>query len=141
MAGEALGLLGLCRAQRCNFVKGAGANSRSMLSDLRANLLGDQHQFVSPSVFEIDEEFRKQACGFAFARAITIQEAVHSTKIKSDIFKKLISGEVLPARYNYGRETLYLSWRNRAFYWELNSDVPRVLVQKKRMMRANGGCI
>ena len=51
--------------------------------------------------------------------------------MKTDIFKKLISGEALPARYNYGRETLYVSWRNTAFVWRLNSDVPRVMMQRK----------
>ena len=55
MAGEALGLLGLCKAQRCNMARRSGANSKSLLSDLWANLLWDQHHFVSQSVFEIYE--------------------------------------------------------------------------------------
>ena len=39
------------------FLKGAGANAKSMASALRHNVFNGNHFFVSSSVFEIDEEF------------------------------------------------------------------------------------
>ncbi len=104
----------VCRAQRCNFVKGSGANSKSMLSDLRAYRNNDYQQLVSPSVFDSGEEFRRQACGFAFARAIAFQKAARSVKIQTHVFEKLVSREVLPGKCSYGRETLCLSWQSAA---------------------------
>eukprot|EP00959_Pyramimonas_sp_CCMP1952_P366566 7677406-Pyramimonas_sp.AAC.1 len=74
MLSEALSRFGLCEAQRCNFITGVAANSKSMLPDLRANLFQENHSFISATVFEIDEEFRKQARGFAYARCLTAQE-------------------------------------------------------------------
>ena len=129
MLAEALSLFGLYEVQRCNFITGIAANSKSMLSDLRANLFQENHSFISAAVFEIDEEFRKQACGFAYARCLTVQEVGHAIKLKTDIFKKVCSGEKLAARYNYGKETYMFDWKRSAFFWEVNKEVPHAKVQ------------
>ena len=71
---------------------------------------------------------KKQACGFAYARAITLQEVGHNIKLKSDLFKKLMSGEVLPGRCNYGKEALCFSWKDTVFFWGVNSEVPMVRI-------------
>ena len=129
LLSEALSLFGLYDVQRCNFITGVAANSKSMLSDLRANLFQDTHHFISATVFEIDEEFRKQACGFAYARCLTVQEVGHAIKLTTDIFKRLCSGEKLAARYNYGKETYMFDWKHSAFFWEVNKEVPYAKVQ------------
>ena len=71
-----------------------------MVSEPRHNLLSGRHYYVSSSVLEIDEEFRKQGCAFANAQAITFQECSNSVRIKEDIFKRLVSGEKMACRPN-----------------------------------------
>lgn len=66
------------------------------LSELRADVSGERQHFVNPTIFEIDDEFRKQSCGFAYQNCVALQEVAQKVKIKSDIFKKLMSGEKLP---------------------------------------------
>jgi phage/plasmid-associated DNA primase len=114
---EVLGLLGLQSVQRIAMIRGKGGNSKSMLAELRHNLFCGTHYYVSSSAMEIADEFRKQCPHFAFARALTIQECSTLVRILSEIFKKFVSGEMLPGRCNFGKETFYFSWPLAALFW------------------------
>ena len=59
-ADEVLSLSRTTMAQKIKIVQGRGGDGKSLLGRLRANLYGEGHRFVSPSVFFELEEFRKQ---------------------------------------------------------------------------------
>ena len=96
-----------------------------MLSELRHNVFSVAHHFVSSAVLEVVEEFKKQSPQFAYARALTLQECFTQVKI---LVKKLVSGELLPGRSPYARDTKYYEWALAALFWELNKDLPSIRV-------------
>jgi phage/plasmid-associated DNA primase len=59
-ADEVLSLSRTTMAQKIKILQGRGGDGKSLLGRLRANLYGEGHRFVSPSVFFEPEEFRKQ---------------------------------------------------------------------------------
>ena len=68
------------------FHRGLGGNAKSVISELRHNAYSGTHSFVSPTVFENEEEHRKQGINFAFQRGVTIQEASNNL-LRPDLFK------------------------------------------------------
>ena len=125
---ELTGILGCNYTRFVLFLTGFGSNSKSLLAALRANIAGDSHKFVSPTVFETPEEFRKQGGQFAHARLLTIDECSGGTLLLEAVFKPFASGEHLACRPNYGKQTEYLSWRGAAIAWNCNRELPRIRV-------------
>eukprot|EP00973_Karenia_brevis_P004436 608591-Karenia_brevis.AAC.1 len=133
-ANDLLGLLELQTIPVVVFHRGVGGNSKSIISDLRHNTYGGTHKFVSPTVFENEEEQRKQSIHFAYARGITVQESSNNP-IRPDILKALVGGQCLPARPNYGKETVMLDWMYTAFNWECN-EAPKVKVKDPNNLKS-----
>lgn len=81
---------------------------------------------MSPSDFEIDQEFRRQGGQFVRARCITFQECQGKVHPKEDIFKTFVGGEAIGFKPNYGFTTNYYDWSTVAKFWEVNLIGPQI---------------
>ena len=90
MAMEALSFRSCILPQKILILRGPGGDGKSARSHLRSNILGDGHMYMSTSVFELDDEFRKQGGQFAHARCVTFQECPGHFHLKEDIFKTFV---------------------------------------------------
>jgi hypothetical protein len=104
-----------------NLLYGDGGNSKSARTLLRANVWGDHHKTISPTVFQVPEEFRKQGCHFSSARVGTVQEVAPGQPVMEPELKKVISGEFIACRPLYGKTTTNYRWNRMALWWEFNS--------------------
>ena len=93
LALESLVSFGIEQPQKIVVLRGFGGDGKSAYSSLRSNIFSDTHQYMSPSVFEVDEEFRKQGSSYAGARFITIQECNGGSSMQESIFKSFVGGE------------------------------------------------
>ena len=87
LAMEALALYGSIMPQKIILIEGKGGNSKSATSKLRQNCFGAAHQFISPSVFQKPDEFRKQMGQYAFARVMTVQECNGGCDLEEEVMK------------------------------------------------------
>jgi hypothetical protein len=124
-ANDLLGVLELQNVQVCLFHRGDGGNSKTAMSILRNSLYFGTHKFISATVFENEDEHRKQGINFAYCRAGTIQESATGVFIRPDLYKNTVGGGQFPVRPNYGKETLMVSLLQTAFNWECN-NAPRL---------------
>eukprot|EP00971_Amphidinium_carterae_P346822 6488523-Amphidinium_carterae.1 len=74
MAMEALCLFGREVPQKMIVFMGRGGDCKSSLTKLRDSVLGGAHQHMTPEVFQVEGEFRKQGVQFSSCRCITVQE-------------------------------------------------------------------
>eukprot|EP00971_Amphidinium_carterae_P042674 838801-Amphidinium_carterae.1 len=81
---------------------------------------------MTPEVFQVEGEFRKQGVQFSSCRCITVQECNGGAPLIEDIFKKFVSGEKLATRPNYGVNTEYFSWSHCGKFWEMNLITPTI---------------
>lgn len=126
LALESLVWFGKELPQKMIIVRGNGGDGKSAYSTLRSSVFGENHYFVGPSVFEQEEEFRKQGLGFASARFLTVQECNGGSFLQEAVFKSFIGGEKIPCRPNYAKNTEYFSWERCGKVWEMNMSAPRV---------------
>ena len=110
--------------QKLLILRGPGGDGKSLRSHLRQNVFGLLHKYMTPNVFTIDEEFRKQGGQFANALAVTFQECNGGVALLEEVFKKFVSGEMMACRPNYGSTTSYYSWDSAAKFWEMNLLTP-----------------
>ena len=61
---EALPFYGMPLPQKIIILRGPGGDGKSARSHLRHNVFGGAHRYMSTSVFEVDEEFRRQGGQF-----------------------------------------------------------------------------
>ena len=73
MSMEALVLAGLPKPPCVLVPTGVGEDGKSLRSSLRANTFAALHAYISPKVFQVPEELRKQGNQFAFATVLTAQ--------------------------------------------------------------------
>ena len=66
---------------------GIGGNSKSARTVLRNNVLHGHHVTLSPTTFQVPEEFRKQGGQVAHARMITVQECRPGEPLIEDEWK------------------------------------------------------
>lgn len=112
--------------QKMIILRGKGGDGKSAYTALRNNVFADTHKYVSPSVFDKDDEFRRQGQSFSSAKFITFQECNSGNLLQEAIFKSFIGGEKIACRPNYGRETEYFSWEYCGKIWEMNISTPKI---------------
>jgi hypothetical protein len=105
---------------------GHGGNAKSAKTILRGNVFGEAAMVMSPEVFQVPEEFRKQGCHFAFAKVVTHQECNPGVPLVEDVWKKFVSGEALACRPLFGKTTEYFSWKKTGKYLEWNLAFPSI---------------
>ena len=123
---EALSLFGKDLPQKMIIFVGKGGDGKSSLTKLRDSVFGGAHMHLSPEVFQVENEFRKQGVQFSSAACITVQECNGGAPLIEDIFKKFVSGEKLATRPNYGISTEYFSWSRCGKFWEMNLITPSI---------------
>eukprot|EP00971_Amphidinium_carterae_P201366 3995826-Amphidinium_carterae.1 len=74
MAMEALCLFGREVPQKLIVFVGRGGDGKSSLTKLRDSVLGGAHKHMTPEVFQVEGEFRKQGVQFSSCRCITVQD-------------------------------------------------------------------
>ena len=126
MALESLVWYGYEMPQKMVILKGNGGDGKSALGCLRNAVFSNTHQYISPSIFQVREEFRIQGISFSSARFLTVQECNSGSLLQESIFKTFVAGEKLPCRPNYGKSTDYFSWEYCAKVWEMNNCTPRI---------------
>jgi hypothetical protein len=112
--------------QKMIVMQGPGGDGKSLRSILRHNVFAGMHKFMTPNVFEQDDEFRKQGGQFAHSLCVTFQECNGGVCLLEEIFKKFVSGEELACRPNYGTTTQYYMWDECAKFWEMNLITPAI---------------
>jgi len=105
---------------------GRGGNAKSANTILRGNVFGETAMVMSPEVFQVPEEFRKQGCHFAFAQVVTHQECNPGVPLVEDVWKKFVSGESLACRPLFGKTTEYFDWKKTGKYLEWNLPFPSI---------------
>ena len=106
---------------------GKGGDGKSLLSALRTGTYGRGHQPMSPSVFEQEEEFRKQGKDFAWALALTIEECNGGSLLLESIFKAFVHGEMLHCRGLFCKENEYFAYLYQGKFWNMNEHSPSIL--------------
>lgn len=106
-------------------LQGYGGDGKSAYSVLRDKVFSDSHYYVSPSVFQKEDEFRRQGSSYSSARVIKVQGCNGGSPLQEFIIKKIVGGEKIGCRKNYGKETEYFSWEFSGKTWEMNNFCPR----------------
>ena len=82
---------------------GSGGDGKGMEAVLDANILGEDNScMLDCGIFVDRKEFRKSGGLGANKIKLRIQEFNKNSKIESDIWKRLGSGEMMNTRVNYG---------------------------------------
>ena len=126
MCSDALVLYGGLFPHRIIVLTGTGGDGKSLRTSLRKTTFEGSHGFLSPSCFNMPEEFCKQAGQVAHMDIVTIQECLGGAPLLEDVLKKWVSGDVIETRPNYGVDTVYYAWDKCAKFWEMNLIVPSI---------------
>ena len=121
---ERIALSDAC-VQKILFLQGGGGGGKSALTKLRQCVWGANHRSVDCSVFQSDDEFRKQPSEFYGSKFCTISEAKDKRPVESDVLKRAIDDSTLASRPNYAVRTLMLRFGKCFWLWELN-EIPKV---------------
>ena len=126
MAVEAIAWYGEVQPPVQLILTGKGGDGKSARTLLRQAVFGDHHATVGADIFQKENEFRIQACHFAFARVVTAQECLPGVSLLEDCWKNFVANGKLAGRPLFGKQTLYLSWPRCAKIWEMNKHLPRI---------------
>lgn len=126
MAMEALAFMGETVPQVQLFMTGKGGNSKTAKTILRENVFAGHHHAATSDIFQKHDEFRIQGSHFSHVRVLTVQETEAGRPLFEGTWKQFVSGQALPCRKLYGKETHYYAWDRAAKYWETNWAFPSI---------------
>ena len=108
--------------QEMLFYYDKGGRGKSARTLLRESCYEGAFFPVDPSVFQGEDEFRKQSDQFVSSVFKTVQEIRKDTHVSGfDLWKKCITNESVGVRPNYGRVHKMLKFGGGMWSWETNS--------------------
>lgn len=83
---------------------------------------------MSPKVFQVEEEMRKQGNRHAASSAITIQECIPGSYLIEDEFKNWSANGQIACRPLFGKTTQMYDWERCGKRWEMNKQHFRIRI-------------